>query len=385
VAQELETAGWLSLLGIVVLAVGMRTGLRRISGHIPAAATEQAGRLSAPRLFAAYLVGLGLSVALAAAAIGMPSLRQPLIALATIKSIPVFLIAWHAIQGRRNYHWFGLVFGIELLLGFSGFFSGFKNVLFLMLVVTAGATSGSGRLSLSKIAATTAVLVVLVGFWQAVKTEYRQALNQGTGMQNVSMPLLDRYLFLIDQAEQVTPEEMALGFSAGIRRLGYIQYFAYSLRHVPRYIPHQDGDLWLGAIKHVFMPRFLFPDKPAIHDSRRTMKFTGQIVADERRGTSISIGYMGESYIDFGVFGMYVPIFLLGVYYGLIYRYFSRIRGYELLGMATAVSLLLYSAHLIETSNIKIVGGLTAGTIILSGLLLFARRSLWTLLCRPAR
>jgi hypothetical protein len=274
---------------------------------------------------------------------------------------------------------------IELLLGFSGFFSTFKNVLFLMLVITAGATSGIGRLSLGKIAGATVVLVVLVGFWQAVKSEYRQALNRGTGMQSVTMPLLERYQFLIGRAEEVTPEEMTVGLVSGIRRLGYIQFFAHSLRHVPRQIPHQSGELWLGAVKHVFMPRFLFPDKPALNESRRTMQFTGQIVADERRGTSISIGYMGESYIDFGYFGMFVPIFLLGLYYGLVYSYFSRIRGYELLGMATAVSLLLYSAHLIETSNIKIVGGLTAGTIMLSGLLLFARRTIWTLLCRPGR
>ena len=50
--------------------------------------------------------------------------------------------------------------------------------------------------------------------------------------------------------------------------------------------------------------------------------YTGSRVAGTEEGTSIGIGYMAESYIDFGPIYMFVPILLLGVFYGLIYRYF---------------------------------------------------------------
>jgi hypothetical protein len=73
--------------------------------------------------------------------------------------------------------------------------------------------------------------------------------------------------------------------------------------------------------------------------------------------TSIGIGYVGESYIDFGPIFMFVPIFLLGVFYGLINRFFIAKTQYKLLGSAFGVSVLVFNAYAIESSNAKILGG----------------------------
>jgi uncharacterized membrane protein len=88
------------------------------------------------------------------------------------------------------------------------------------------------------------------------------------------------------------------------------------------------------------------------------------VVAGLEQGTSISIGYMGESYIDFGPIGMFVPIFLLGLLYGYIYRLFVRYARYKLIGFAAATAVLLFSAYNFETSNVKILGGMLACAII---------------------
>ncbi len=79
------------------------------------------------------------------------------------------------------------------------------------------------------------------------------------------------------------------------------------------------------------MPRFLFPDKPVLDDSERTRTYTGMNVAGMEQGTSIGIGYIGESYVDFGPVKMFAPIFLLGLLYGLIYRFFVTKTRYTLL------------------------------------------------------
>ena len=128
--------------------------------------------------------------------------------------------------------------------------------------------------------------------------------------------------------------------------------------------------LWLGALKHVFMPRILFPNKPILNDSERTRLFTGLGVAGAKQGTSISIGYIGESYIDFGKWLMAVPIFLLGWLYGWIYSFFVSRDSSHLVGFAIATAILLFSAILIESSNIKIVGGI--GTSLIAFALLQA-------------
>ena len=88
-------------------------------------------------------------------------------------------------------------------------------------------------------------------------------------------------------------------------------------------------------------------------------------MAGEEQGASIGIGYMAESYIDFGPFLMFVPIFLLGAFYGLTYRMFAFGRTKVALGMATASSIIIFSAYHIETSNIKLVGGNTMALLVL--------------------
>jgi hypothetical protein len=80
-------------------------------------------------------------------------------------------------------------------------------------------------------------------------------------------------------------------------------------------------------------------------------------VAGSEQDTSIGIGYVGESYIDFGPIGMFIPIFLLGLLYGVINRFFITRTRYKLLGSALAVSVLVFNAYEIETSNIKLLGG----------------------------
>jgi len=87
-------------------------------------------------------------------------------------------------------------------------------------------------------------------------------------------------------------------------------------------------------------------------------------VAGAEAGTSIGIGYVGESYIDFGPVGMFTPIFLLGLLYGVINRFFITRTRYKLLGSAFAVSILIFSAYEIETSNIKLVGGVIAAALV---------------------
>ena len=115
---------------------------------------------------------------------------------------------------------------------------------------------------------------------------------------------------------------------------------------------------------HVLTPRFLFPDKPALDDSERTRLYTGVQVAGTETGTSIGIGYVGESYVDYGPVGMFAPIFLLGLFYGLINRFFLTRTKYKILGAALAVSVLIFNAYEIETSNIKLVGGVVSVALV---------------------
>ena len=74
---------------------------------------------------------------------------------------------------------------------------------------------------------------------------------------------------------------------------------------------------WQDAIEHVTQPRFLFPDKAALSDTEVYVRLArGDSSEQVRLGTSISVGYMAENFVDFGFPGMLGGMFVLGLMYG---------------------------------------------------------------------
>ena len=180
----------------------------------------------------------------------------------------------------------------------------------------------------------------------------------------------ERYGFLVDRSLMLEAADLSRGLESGVERLGYLEYFARSIQTVPSQIPHQEGRLWLEAMAHLVTPRFLFPEKREINDSDRTNAFCGVRVADADQGTSISIGYAGESYIDFGPVLMFVPILLLGMFWGWGYRWMSNCSSERPLAIAAGVVFVMSGALYFESSNLKILGGGVIALIV------------WTLLLR---
>jgi hypothetical protein len=112
------------------------------------------------------------------------------------------------------------------------------------------------------------------------------------------------------------------------------------------------------------MPRLLFPDKRAINDSELTVHYTGLNLAGAEEGTSISMGFMAEAYIDFGPLGMFFPIFALGLVLGGLYRWLVRRPGPEaVFGSAIAIVALM-KAQFLETSILKLLPSLVLAMIV---------------------
>jgi hypothetical protein len=117
------------------------------------------------------------------------------------------------------------------------------------------------------------------------------------------------------------------------------------------------------------MPRVFFPEKSSIDDSDRTRRYTGLWITGKERATSISIGYLGESYIDFGKLGMMIPVFAFGLLLGAVYRWMLAQRySSKALGMAMATAT-LFAASILEASITKTMGSLVV-TIMVSWLML---------------
>ena len=103
-------------------------------------------------------------------------------------------------------------------------------------------------------------------------------------------------------------EKLILSVDQLLRRLTYVDFFAVVLTYVPSQMPHENGALFWDAVSRPFMPRLFFPDKEVIDDFVRSNLYTGGVAAISE-GTSISLGYVAESYIDFGAVGMFPALF----------------------------------------------------------------------------
>ena len=379
---ELELAAWYSLGSLLALALGVAI-VRHYSGQSlsPQVLKVQSAQLDLNRLFIAYFVLTIASAAITYVGSRAGGLRQPILAFASIKWMPIFLLGWTTLQHRRPTGRLWIVVAIEIVVGLTGFFSTFKSILFMMIVIGIGTTIDERRIRIGQILIYGALTLFLAAFWQSIKTDYRAYLNQGSGYQIVVVPVADRLTYLARASLNVTPEAMSEGIAEGLLRLGYIEYFAHCIRNVPSRIPHENGALWGDAVAHTIMPRILFPNKRVVNISERTNRFTGLGVAGYDQGTSISIGYPGESYIDFGPIGMYVPIFLLGCIYSWIYEQFSRRKPYELAGVSLASSLLVFTANQLEATNVNLFGGLITGMIAFWAIHKWVVPRMWPWLC----
>ena len=369
---HLQWAVGLGLCGLAVLAFGAFLALRGADTAAADAAEREAAVSSPRRIFIAYLAAFVFVSLLKLVAGRVPGLAQVLGSAIAIRWMFLFLLCYVVLQRRRDYVLLWAVTAFEFGVGLLAFFSGFKSVFFLLIVALLAARQfwTARRVMLGCFVCVALVLSSII--WSAIKEEYREFLNLGLRSQQVLVPIPDRIDKLNELLSGLTNEGFFQGVDTLIARVGYVTYFALAIDNVPDRIPHENGRLWAEAVKHVLAPRMFFPDKPIIDDSERTTLYTGVLVAGAEQGASISIGYMGESYIDYGPVWMFVPIFLMGLVYGLIYRFFVSRAKVKMIGFAAATSVLLFAVYNFETSNVKLIGGIMMSFIVATAFLFIA-------------
>ncbi|MEO7297108.1 MAG: hypothetical protein ABI042_00880 [Verrucomicrobiota bacterium] len=375
-----EKATWLSLLGVLVVTLAMRLALPHQRGKTALQAQRESVLLDVDRIFILWLIGFFFFALLRAVAFYVSALTQFIFAIASLEWALVFILAYAVLRNQKGYAKLVFVVSLEMAIGLMGFFSSFKTVFFVLLIALPTASVAITRVRLLQLGAIATVIIYLSVVWSSVKMEYRDFLNMGTERQVVLVPMEQRVEKLAELVGDLKSSNLAEGVDNLFLRASYVTFFAQVMENVPSSIPYENGRLWGGAIKHVLMPRFLFPNKATIEDSERTAFYTGRQVAGAEEGTSIGIGYFAESYIDFGPIGMFVPIFGLGLFYGWIYRFFALQQPVKVIGFSLATAILMLGASSIETSNIKLVGGNLSALLVLGLAAKFGRGWLWEMI-----
>src|SRR5437762_6433467 len=154
----------------------------------------------------------------------------------------------------------------------------------------------------------------------------------------------------------------------------YKRFFFSSRRRHTSYIGDWSSDV---CSSDLFEPRLFFPDKPyIISDSEMVRKYSGVMVAGEEKNTDIAFGYAAESYIDFGVPGMFVPMFLWSLFIGAACQLVFREYHHRDMAVSVVTVIGWFTLYLFERSWTKNIG-FGGSLLIYAGGLCYVLDRLW--------
>lgn len=168
------------------------------------------------------------------------------------------------------------------------------------------------RLSFILIAAPVLILI------QSVKVDYRKATWFGKREAGVG------YLTELaqeKQREERDPFARSAGVVNTVGRLNQGWHLGKVLKWVPKHEPFANGQDLLGDIQGTILPRFFFPEKKTIGSQDKFYRYTGHKLRDS---TSMTIGVLGDFYINFGRNGSFIALFLFGAFMARAVYWFMK-------------------------------------------------------------
>ena len=174
-----------------------------------------------------------------------------------------------------------------------------------------------------------------------------------------------------EQVKQLSWEKYQLALNTALYRVQYTYHLARTMDRIPSVMPHEYGSVWWGNITFVLTPRLLFPNKPIYEATKKTNKYTGIGYTGYKKGSSFSLGYFADSYVDFGYIGMFIPLAFLGLFVAFIYRTLYTMKKVNVLFRFAMINVVLYEFTAFEADGLFFFGRLLLMFIIFWGLARF--------------
>lgn len=319
-------------------------------------------RVNLGNLLKVYLGGYLMVLLFGSAIWRFPALVQPIFVL-TYFRWSIFFLLFCTVYFQGKFRGILLVLIVtDFFLGFLSFFANFKDVIYFSFISYWFFYFKSSRLARIFLVLTFAFMIYIGSLWSYVKQDYREFLNEGTGAQIVRVSRSEALNKFIDLSSRLTSQELIDGFDQLLLRLSWIGAFNAVHNHVPQKVQHTDGELWKSGVTRPFMPRVLFPDKKTLDDSKELNLYSGLSVDEDN--TSISLSMVAGSYVDFGSVGMFIPLFLFGLFCGWVYKKAVEWGRYPVIGYSLTMPM-IYLLLINEQSINRIVSSMVLFLLVL--------------------
>jgi hypothetical protein len=321
-----------------------------------------------PPLLIVYVSSIFIEGSLLAIAPDYPSFRQIITTLDTARLGILFLVLRRFCAPPPRWGMMGLIVMGEIVLGITGFFAGFREPIILAVLATLEVFD---RRNSRHWLMVTVGLVLAVGLglvWMGIRGVYRTEYVEMDKFANSRSARVERVRdltvdFLSGEGGDIWHTTDTL-----VDRMWTIYYPALAVTRVPSVLPHTNGAIFMAALTHVVTPRIFFPNKGELmSDSDMVRKYANVAVAGREHGTSIAFGYAAESYIDYGLPLMFLPVFAFGVFVGFCYVLFRQLIWHRELFVAFGTVAFWLSVYLFER-NWATSLGVTVGFMIYLGI-----------------
>ena len=333
--SDIHIASWLGLFALTFYLFGIHNIVKKMKSVRQDSLYSILNRYDSKRIILLYFFVSLLSALFNSSIIHVPG-AQLLLAISYLKWVLLTLLIVQTLVVETNRNLVILLVIVEVLLSFSGFWGAFKDYI---LVAIGAYLIFSPRLSLKSYFILSIVFLIflfLAVVWTYSKGEYRKYLTGGERTQLIveqdNLNNIQKFYEIVqrDFSSENFKENFLIGLENLVYRVSYVEFLSLTIKQVPTYLPHQNGNLLINAFEHILKPRILFPDKKPIYDSELTTKYTGVQFSGAEQGTSFSLGTVAESYVDFGKYYMFIPIFFFGLWVGWMYKYFI-VNGYNII------------------------------------------------------
>lgn len=362
-------------LGCVLgLTAGVYAGRRLIDRLGPPTDARPEHAWSLNSMLVVYAISVAVFGTVIRMAWDFPSITQAIIALAYIRLALLYLVLRRLVHMGRWLWMAGLV-GVEIVIGISGFYAGFREPLMMASLALLEVFDRRSVRHWTTAAVLTAMMCVLGVVWVSVRTGYRERFATDEGFAASRSQRIDEIGALARGLALSDSAELSTNVDRFVERLWVIYYPALAVARVPSVLPHTGGRLMSEALQHNFMPRVFFPDKPELgSDSEMVRKYSGVMVAGAAQNTSIAFGYAAESYVDFGVPLMFVPMVVYGLFMGVCYAGLMRVIRHRDVAVSVVTMICWLSLYLFERSWVKTIGFAGSLLIYVGGLAIILDR-----------
>jgi hypothetical protein len=347
----------IGLGAVAALTLGLWLGIRFLKERLPYPDVAPLEIVSFRTLLVVYFGSILVTGAMQEAAFAYPQLTQAILALAFARLGLMALMFRRLTQPVLRHGPLFALLGFEVVLGFTGYFSDFKEPLLLAGLALLEGFDRHRREHWVTAGVLACVLSVATLMWLSVRGEYRADFDD-QAFADSRAARIDRIQALsTDWLNQSQAEGVGDDIDFTMDRIWAVYYPALAVERVPAQLPHTEGQLMLNTLTHLVTPRIFFPNKPALpSDSAFVRLYSGAEVAGEEEGTTIAFGYAAESYVDFGVPLMFVPMLIFGFGMGCAYVAVTRKIAHRELAISLATCIFWLNLNMFERAWAKIIG-----------------------------